>query len=159
MEPTPAAAIRKEYQAPAPKHEPEALAGEREHKRSSWQPPAGYDPLDRRGWGQTAVSLRALRAAEEQRAAQEAAEAAPSQTAGGADRELAPSANNIVQGRPARGVPVSPVDEGECANNIVRYEDVSGGQYRYEVPARLADDDPKILAMKRQLARLRGESA
>ena len=107
----------------APKHEPEALAGEREHKRSSWQPPAGYDPLDRRGWGQTAVSLRALRAAA------------------------------------ARGVPVSPVDEGECANNIVRYKDVSGGQYRYEVPARLADDDPKILAMKRQLARLRGESA
>ena len=105
------------------------------------------------------MSLRALRAAEEQRAAQEAAEAAPSQTAGGADRELAPSANNIVQGRPARGVPVSPVDEGECANNIVRYEDVSGGQYRYEVPARLADDAPKILAMKRQLARLRGESA
>ena len=159
-----AAAIRKEYQAPAPRHEPEALAGESEHKRSSWQPPAGYDPHDRRGRGQTAVSLRALRAAEEQRAAQEAAEAAPSQTAGGADRELAPSANNIVQGRPARasrarGVPVSPVDEGECANNIVRYEDVSGGQYRYEVPARLAEDDPKILAMKRQLARLRGESA
>ena len=27
----------------------------------------------------------------------------------------------------------------------------------YEVPARLAEDDPKILAMKRQLARLRGE--
>ena len=142
-----AAAIRKEYQAPAPRQEPEALAGERERKRSSWQPPAGYDPLDRRGLGQTAVSLRALRGAVEQRAAQQAAEAEPSKPAVGADCELATSANSM-----------PPVDGGECANNIVRYEDVSGGQYRYVVPARLADDDSKILAMKRQLARLRDES-
>ena len=56
---------------PGPRAEARAggAGGESEHKRSSWQPPAGYDPLDRRGWGQTAVSLRALRAAEEERAA------------------------------------------------------------------------------------------